>query len=495
MLAVAPDQARLPSDRSAATPSPRARAGRPNSAPARLIGACRRRRIRRSRGAAGPSAVRRVPVGDPPRRSSPAGRTALLDVLDQPALLPVGVLRAAQRDQDVVGLELLRRRPRSPSGCCRGAAVPRASRADRAHVPQHRVESLVGDVPKPIDVVGEPRESAGQRGGDHVDLGRFVDDRAHGGGSSSTSATADVGDEQQPLRSPARCSFGGEFPEASISSGLPRARFSAPTALPAMGATVHPRRGRTPRVSRLHPRKVLRGKHHAHAPGRWTMPIATREAEIRLGGAARTRNRDADERQQRARPAGGDVGVADRAARRQDEPRGAHRGRPRQLLRDGARARARREQDTAGAPDGERRVHARRGGRRTRITTVQLTVRARVPGLEAAEFEHTVGLAADLCPVSNALRGNVEIGVRSELEAPTSDATDHASRRRSTVLACAIMPNARAHRLVIEPWAPFRLDLTVWALRRRAHNTVDRWDATGTYRRVCPSLTSRSRCR
>jgi lipoyl-dependent peroxiredoxin len=51
-----------------------------------------------------------------------------------------------------------------------------------------------------------------------------------------------------------------------------------------------------------------------------------------------------------------------------------------------------------------------------RITTVQLTVRARVPGLEAAEFEHTVGLAADLCPVSNALRGNVEIGVRSELE-------------------------------------------------------------------------------
>jgi len=51
-----------------------------------------------------------------------------------------------------------------------------------------------------------------------------------------------------------------------------------------------------------------------------------------------------------------------------------------------------------------------------RITTIQLSVLARVPGLEAAELEHTVGQAADLCPVSNALRGNVEIGVRSELD-------------------------------------------------------------------------------
>ncbi len=31
--------------------------------------------------------------------------------------------------------------------------------------------------------------------------------------------------------------------------------------------------------------------------------------------------------------------------------------------------------------------------------------------------------------------------------------------------------------------APLRLDLTVWALRRRPHNLVDRWDG-GTYRRV-----------
>ena len=30
--------------------------------------------------------------------------------------------------------------------------------------------------------------------------------------------------------------------------------------------------------------------------------------------------------------------------------------------------------------------------------------------------------------------------------------------------------------LRVEPAAPFRLDLTAWALRRRAHNQVDRWD-------------------
>ena len=36
---------------------------------------------------------------------------------------------------------------------------------------------------------------------------------------------------------------------------------------------------------------------------------------------------------------------------------------------------------------------------------------------------------------------------------------------------------------VLEPIRPFRLDLTVWALRRRPDNAVDRWDGQ-TYRRV-----------
>jgi osmotically inducible protein OsmC len=57
-----------------------------------------------------------------------------------------------------------------------------------------------------------------------------------------------------------------------------------------------------------------------------------------------------------------------------------------------------------------------------RITTVELSVEARVPGLDAAALERMVGSAADLCPVSNALRGNVEINVRSELAAARTTA-------------------------------------------------------------------------
>jgi DNA-3-methyladenine glycosylase II len=37
----------------------------------------------------------------------------------------------------------------------------------------------------------------------------------------------------------------------------------------------------------------------------------------------------------------------------------------------------------------------------------------------------------------------------------------------------------------LEPVPPFRLDLTVWTLRRRPDNAVDRWDGQ-TYRRVLP---------
>jgi DNA-3-methyladenine glycosylase II len=36
---------------------------------------------------------------------------------------------------------------------------------------------------------------------------------------------------------------------------------------------------------------------------------------------------------------------------------------------------------------------------------------------------------------------------------------------------------------VLRPIPPFRLDLTVWALRRRPRNLIDRWDGTA-YRRV-----------
>jgi osmotically inducible protein OsmC len=51
-----------------------------------------------------------------------------------------------------------------------------------------------------------------------------------------------------------------------------------------------------------------------------------------------------------------------------------------------------------------------------RITTIELTVRALVPGLAAADFDGTVEHAAALCPVSNALRDNVMISVHKELD-------------------------------------------------------------------------------
>jgi DNA-3-methyladenine glycosylase II len=41
----------------------------------------------------------------------------------------------------------------------------------------------------------------------------------------------------------------------------------------------------------------------------------------------------------------------------------------------------------------------------------------------------------------------------------------------------------RNRRIEVDAIAPFRLDLTAWALRRRSHNELDRWDASG-YQRV-----------
>jgi osmotically inducible protein OsmC len=67
-----------------------------------------------------------------------------------------------------------------------------------------------------------------------------------------------------------------------------------------------------------------------------------------------------------------------------------------------------------------------------RITTIELAVRAQVPGLEAADLERIVEAAGDLCPVSNALRGNVEINVRSELSPGDPTRPSH-SRREAEV--------------------------------------------------------------
>lgn len=51
-----------------------------------------------------------------------------------------------------------------------------------------------------------------------------------------------------------------------------------------------------------------------------------------------------------------------------------------------------------------------------KVTTVVLDVRGRVPGLDAEGFQSIAEQAEQGCPVSNALRGNVEIRVNASLE-------------------------------------------------------------------------------
>ncbi len=50
------------------------------------------------------------------------------------------------------------------------------------------------------------------------------------------------------------------------------------------------------------------------------------------------------------------------------------------------------------------------------ITMMELTVKGRVPGIDAAAFEEAAEQAKDGCPVSGALKGNVEITVHPSLE-------------------------------------------------------------------------------
>lgn len=61
-------------------------------------------------------------------------------------------------------------------------------------------------------------------------------------------------------------------------------------------------------------------------------------------------------------------------------------------------------------------VSAELGDDGLRVTASDLTVTGRVPGLEASDFSRHAQDAERACPVSNALRGNVEIRVEARLE-------------------------------------------------------------------------------
>ncbi len=50
-----------------------------------------------------------------------------------------------------------------------------------------------------------------------------------------------------------------------------------------------------------------------------------------------------------------------------------------------------------------------------RLTKMALNVRGNVPGISADEFQEAAAAAKDGCPVSNALKGNVEITIQAVL--------------------------------------------------------------------------------
>ena len=51
-----------------------------------------------------------------------------------------------------------------------------------------------------------------------------------------------------------------------------------------------------------------------------------------------------------------------------------------------------------------------------KVSSVDLDIRGRVPGMDADGFQNAVEQANEGCPVSNALRGNVDIRVNASLE-------------------------------------------------------------------------------
>jgi osmotically inducible protein OsmC len=50
-----------------------------------------------------------------------------------------------------------------------------------------------------------------------------------------------------------------------------------------------------------------------------------------------------------------------------------------------------------------------------KVTSSELSVRGRVPGLDAAGFQQAAEAAKDGCPISQALKGNVDLSVNASL--------------------------------------------------------------------------------
>jgi osmotically inducible protein OsmC len=50
------------------------------------------------------------------------------------------------------------------------------------------------------------------------------------------------------------------------------------------------------------------------------------------------------------------------------------------------------------------------------VTTMKISVRGRVPGVDADQFRDLAGEGEKACPISNAIRGNVDIQLNADLE-------------------------------------------------------------------------------
>jgi lipoyl-dependent peroxiredoxin len=51
-----------------------------------------------------------------------------------------------------------------------------------------------------------------------------------------------------------------------------------------------------------------------------------------------------------------------------------------------------------------------------KVTTMELVVAGKVPGITAAEFESAAKAASEGCPISGVMKGNVAVSVRAALE-------------------------------------------------------------------------------
>jgi osmotically inducible protein OsmC len=54
-------------------------------------------------------------------------------------------------------------------------------------------------------------------------------------------------------------------------------------------------------------------------------------------------------------------------------------------------------------------------GDKWKVTTMELTVKGVVPNIDSAKFEEMARIGEAGCPISNALRNNVEIKVNASL--------------------------------------------------------------------------------